>query len=287
MKLQAWLSAAALAAGLGAASAAFGQVTGTAKFDGTAPEMKTIDMSAKKECADQHPDPVTEQTVIVNDGKLKNVVVFVKPTDDGPKGEMPSDPVVLDQKGCMYEPHVIPMMVGQKMMVKNSDPFQHNVHSLATKNEAFNFGQANKDDGKPVNPPGTPETYRVKCDVHTWMSAWVLVLPHPYFGVSGDDGTFSMNTKGLPDGKYTLVFWHEKYGNQEKPDVEVKDGKADVGEITFKDSGADASESIPAGAQPVAKTMKADSCCSSCDSHDSAMAKKDAKAPAVAENVRK
>jgi plastocyanin len=213
---------------LASGSSLFADVTGKVTLHGDAPEMKVIDMSATPDCAKLHPDPVTEETVIVGDkGELKNVVVSLKKEDDKEMpGEVPKTQAVLDQKGCMYEPHVLAMMVGQDLIVKNSDTFLHNVHSLATVNDQFNTGMPKANTGEKVDPqPKAPETFRVKCDVHPWMSAWIAVFDHPYFSVTGDDGTFDI--KNLPDGSYTLQAWHEKYGTQEQK-ITVKDGKAEV-----------------------------------------------------------
>jgi hypothetical protein len=231
---------------VGASSFAFADVTGKVTLDGKAPEMKTIDMSGVQACAQQHPDPVTEETVVVDDkNDLKNVVVAIK-KEEGQDlaGDVPKTPATLDQKGCMYSPHVLAMMVGQDLLVKNSDPFLHNIHSLSETNGSFNKGQPNVNDGEKVEPqPKAAETFRVKCDVHPWMGAWIAVFDHPYFSVTGDDGTFSI--KGIPDGDYTLQAWHEKLGTQTQK-ITVKDGKtAEPVNFTFKAEGADAHEAIP------------------------------------------
>ncbi len=131
----------------------------------------------------------------------------------------------------MYVPHVTAMMVGQQLKVKNSDPTLHNVHSLSTVNGSFNKGQPNVNDGELMDPqPKAPEVFRIKCDVHSWMAGWVAVFDHPYFSVTGDDGTYTI--KNLPDGDYTLQAWQEKYGTQEQK-ITVKDGKA-TADFTFK-----------------------------------------------------
>src|SRR3954470_11925746 len=147
MKLTALLSAAALAAGLCLASSASAQITGTVKIDGQAPEPQQINMAANPQCAAAHPNPVLEESVVVGDsGELANVVVSIKaPEGKELKGEAPKDPVVLDQKGCQYVPHVVAMMVGQDLVITNSDAFLHNVHSLAIDNQPFNFGQPTVD----------------------------------------------------------------------------------------------------------------------------------------------
>jgi hypothetical protein len=161
------------------------------------------------------------------------VVVYV--SDGLPAGQTfnpPAEPAVLDRKGCMYVPHVLPVMVGQKILVKNDDTFLHNVHALSTVNPAFNFGQPNKDPGKPIEPLKAAETFRVKCDVHPWMSAWVVGLEHPFFAASGEDGNFSI--AGLPPGEYTLTAWHEQLGTKEAT-VKVEAGKP--AEVKFEFAG--------------------------------------------------
>src|SRR5688500_622780 len=233
-------------------SLAFAEIKGKVTLDGKPPEMKEIDMSAVKECAAQHADPVTEQTVVADDkGNLANVIVAIKKEEgkDLP-GEAPSEPAVLDQKGCMYEPHAIAMMAGQEMVVKNSDTFLHNVHALSTVNPPFNFGQPTKDEeGKKLGPdaPKAAEYFRVKCDVHPWMSAYIGVFEHPFFAVTKEDGSYEIKTDGLPDGEYTVTFWHEKFASETpiEEKVEIKGGKAEK-DYKFKAEAAAAPQ--PAGA---------------------------------------
>jgi len=246
-------------------SIAMADITGKVNLDGKAPEAKDIDMSAVKECASQHPDPVADPTVMADDkGGLANVIVAIKKEEgkDLP-GEAPKESAVLDQKGCMYEPHVLAIMTGQDLKVKNDDPFLHNVHSLATTNPPFNFGQPNKDEGKSVDPQKAAEYFRVKCDVHPWMSAFIGVFEHPFFTVTKPDGTFTIKTAGLPDGDYTVTFWHEKFAqdNPAEEKVTVKDGKAEINHI-FK---AEAAMAEPADGKKVIlasdnKTNESGSC---------------------------
>lgn len=229
MKPRVWLSALALSAGLSSVSMA--QVTGTVKLDGKAPEMAKIDMSGVAACAQQHTAPVTQETVLTGaDNGLANVVVSIKKEEgmDLP-GDVPKDAAVLDQKGCQYTPHVIAVMAGQQLKVKNSDPFLHNVHTLPEKNDGENKAQPNVDNGTKLKTPKEAEYFRVKCDVHPWMAAWVAVIDNPYFAVSDKDGKFSL-PKGLPDGDYTVVAWHEKFGTTEGK-VSVKGG---AGTVDFK-----------------------------------------------------
>jgi plastocyanin len=236
MKKVSWVAAVALSAAVGTWANA--DITGNVKLDGPAPEMKEIAMDADAGCKAAHADPVMEQTVVAGEkGELANVIVYIKTEDPASLGgKEGSGQVVLDQKGCMYEPHVLTMTVGQELMVKNDDSFLHNVHSLAVTNPAFNFGQPNKDPGKKVpEQPKATEIFRVKCDVHPWMSAYIGVFEHPFHAVSGEDGKYKIEGK-LPDGEYTLVAVHEKFGEKEEK-ITVKDGKADK-DFSFKPEAA-------------------------------------------------
>jgi hypothetical protein len=235
MRIRKWVFAAAACAALSLTSLTFaGDVSGTVKLDGAAPEQKPIDMSGVQQCNDMHPDPVMEENVVAANGMLANVVVSVK-KEDSPDltGEQPKDVAMIDQSGCMYKPHVLAMMGGQDLVVKNSDNFLHNIHSLSEKNPSFNKAQPQKNDGeKMADAPKVPEYFHVKCDVHPWMSCYVAVFDHPFFSVSGADGKWTI--KNLPDGDYTLHAWHEKLGEQDKK-VTIKDGKpAEAIEFVFK-----------------------------------------------------
>jgi len=126
---------------------------------------------------------------------------------------------------------VLPVMVGQKINVTNSDTFLHNVHALATENVPFNIGQPGGA-ANTVEPLKTAEAYRVKCDVHPWMSAYVVGVDNPFFATSGDDGTFAIRGK-LPPGEYTIKAWHESLGTQEIP-VKVEAGKPAEVQVKFK-----------------------------------------------------
>jgi plastocyanin len=221
-------------------------VTGTVKFEGKAPPRRPINMAGVAQCAQLHKGPVLEETLIVGKGgELANVVVSLKNPPAG--GKAPAEPAVLDQKGCRYEPHVLPMMVGQRVLVKNSDPFLHNVHGLPEENSGFNFGQNNVDPGKAINPMKAAEIFRVKCDVHPWMSAWFAVFDHPYFAVTDASGKFTL--KGVPDGEHEVLLWHEKLGESEAK-VTVKGGKGELNATMAPEEEANATPSL----QQIAET---------------------------------
>jgi plastocyanin len=240
MKKQRWtLATAWTTLVIGLAVAASADVTGKVTFEGAVPESesKPIDMSGQKECAACHPDPVYPGVVVVDDDTkgLKNVVVSLKldPNQAAPGGAAAQNPpatsVVIDQKGCLYEPHVTAVMTGQTVEFKNSDTCLHNIDTTGAANDENKFNKA-----MPAHSPNlkfvpkVAEAMKIKCDAHPWMNAWVVIIDHPYFAVTGDDGTFAI--KNLPDGTYTLQAWHEKYGTKEGQ-VTVKDGK---GTIDFK-----------------------------------------------------
>jgi len=290
MKKVSWVSALALSAAV--ASMASADITGNIKLDGPAPEAKEIDMSADAGCKAQHADPVMDPTVVAGEkGELANVIVYIKADDPAALGGKAGEgPVVLDQKGCMYAPHVLTMTVGQELMVKNDDTFLHNVHSLATINPAFNFGQPNKDEGKKVpEQPKAMEIFRVKCDVHPWMSAYIGVFEHPFHAVSGEDGKYTIKGK-LPDGEYTLVAVHEKFGEKEEK-ITVKDGKADK-DFSFKPEAAmadpaDATIELATSASKKTTSAGANGECKSCcmDGVKAALSKQASAKPEAAKTV--
>lgn len=272
MKVCHLLSALVLSAGVSSMSSA--DVTGKAVLDGDAPKPKVISMKAVPQCDKQHTDPVYDESIVVGDkGELKNVVVYVK---DGAKlgGAVPTTPVILDQKGCMYSPHVVAVMVGQDLKAENSDGFLHNVHGLCRDNPEFNFPQVQKGQVTKIDATKAPETYKVKCDVHPWMNAWVVVVDNPYFAVTGDDGTFAI--KGLKDGKYTLVAWQEKLGMQEA-EVEVKDGKATADFKFTPKKKAAAADVVKQVQEVLAVTKPANEECVECNKGATLVVAKDAK----------
>lgn len=206
-------------------------VSGIVVFKGAAPKAKNIAMDADSACSAKHTGPVASESVIVNpNGTLKNVFIYVKAGLEGKTFPTPSDPVVLDQNGCMYLPHVFGIMPGQQLRVTNSDDTTHNVHALAETNEEFNVGQRAKAPAI-VKTFAKPETtVPIVCNQHPWMRAEAHVVTNPYFAVTGADGSFEL--KGLPAGKYTIEAVHEKYGAS-RQQVTVEAGKNTPITFTF------------------------------------------------------
>lgn len=213
----------------------FGQnatLKGVVKFVGEAPKPRLISMKADRQCDALHSGKqLPAEDIVVNQNKtLKWVFVYVK---EGVKGKYnpPAEPVVLDQQGCWYRPHVFGIMVGQKLEIRNSDPLLHNVHATPKKNKPFNIGQPVKG-MKSYYTFTTPEIMvPFKCDVHPWMSAYAGVLDHPFYSVTNDKGEFEI--KNLPPGTYTIEAWHEKLGTQTQT-VTVKAGEVKTIEFTFE-----------------------------------------------------
>jgi Carboxypeptidase regulatory-like domain len=183
-------------------------------------------MSADPYCQSQHGSaPAMEEDAVVGPaGELANVFVYIKDI----KGNFPapSTAVTIDQKGCQYHPHVNAVMVGQPLDIKNDDNTLHNIHALPVVNSQFNEGQpvqgmvsTKKLDKAEMTP------FKIKCDVHGWMKSYMAVMPHPFYAVSQTNGTFTI--PNLPPGSYTVVAWHEKYGQQEQQvTVGAKESKA-------------------------------------------------------------
>ena len=190
-----------------------GTVTGKVAFTGTAPAAATIDMNADPYCAGAHAEAVKTEEVVANtNGTLKNVFVYVKEGLEGKTFDVPAAPVVMAQKGCHYEPHVFGIQVNQPLQIVNDDATLHNVHGMPKESKEFNLGMPIQG-MKLTRKFEKPEVMvKFKCDVHPWMNAYIGVLTHPFYAVTGDDGTFKI--ENLPAGNYTLEAWHEKYGVQ-------------------------------------------------------------------------
>ena len=216
-----------------ATAARAADIIGTITLKGTPPaEISIAPLMDNADCAAMHKTtPTTHFYVVGPKGELADVVVSLKGVTGKSTGAS-APPVVLDQKGCLYEPQILAIQTGQKLVVKNSDNCIHNVHCTPT--------VAGNDEHNDAQMPGgadltytfpKPEMFlKFKCDVHPWMFAWVSVIDSPYFCLSGPDGKFVI--KNVPPGKYTVAAGHRKLGSQTQ-DVEVKDSDMTVN-FTFE-----------------------------------------------------
>ncbi len=234
MKQRICWATAIVAAGLLSSGASAGEaaISGKVNFKGgkeAAPKRTVIQMSADPNCISARAGKKAgSETVIVNkDGTLRNVAVYIKSGLDGQTFEVPP-PVILDQDGCMYKPHIVTCMKGQTLTVRNSDGTLHNIHGTPQKNPGFNFGQPKAGMTKNVTFDYA-EIIPVKCDVHSWMKSYIVVLEHPFHDVTKKDGAFSLAS--LPAGEYVVAAWHEEFGEITQK-VTVADGATT--EITFE-----------------------------------------------------
>jgi plastocyanin len=189
-----------------------GNVSGRVTFEGVVPESVLVKLDSDPACAREHPNGLKLDTVLVTNGGLDNVFVYVKDGLGNYYFDTPTDAVTLDQKGCNYSPHVLGVRTGQPLSIVNSDATLHNVNAVAKVNQGFNMGQAIQG-MKNAKVFTAPEVMvRIKCDVHSWMTAYVGVLSHPYFAVTAGGGAFEL--KNLPAGTYIIEAWHEKLGTE-------------------------------------------------------------------------
>ena len=204
-----------------------GEIKGRVKFIGKGPKAKRIRMDADPVCAASHKEAARAESFIVDaNGNLANVIVYLK----GVKytGKTPTNEVIIDQKGCVYSPHVLGVQAGQPVKILNSDATMHNIHGLPKVNKEFNFGMPKSLKEKSVTFNQAEDVFVIKCDVHPWMKSYTQVFDHPYFAVSGTDGSFSI--PNVPDGTYEAVAWQERLGDKNKltQSVTVKGGVAEL-----------------------------------------------------------
>jgi hypothetical protein len=213
-------------------AAAAGSLGGSVKLEGAAPKRSAISMAKEPTCASQHTSPALSEDVLVDaNSDLQNVVVYVSEGLPSTVPDVPQEPVVLTQKGCMYSPHVVALRATQKLQVVNGDKTSHNIHPMPGSNNEWNKSQ-------PAGVAPFEESFTraevgipVKCNVHSWMKAYISVFKHPFFAVSNEAGAF--NIQNLPAGNYTISAWHEKLGTLTQK-VTVGAGEAKSVQFVFK-----------------------------------------------------
>ncbi|MBA07338.1 MAG: hypothetical protein CMG52_00125 [Candidatus Marinimicrobia bacterium] len=207
-----------------------GSITGTITFEGKAPKMKPLKVDADPICVANNEIAPKKEWLILDENKgVKNMLVFITEglnIDYSP----PEEPVVIDQKGCIYSPHVVGIMAGQQLDILNNDGTLHNIHALPKVNKEFNKAQPRSKKKLSVKFEKPEAPFKIKCDVHPWMGAYIGVFDHPCFAVSGDDGTYIISD--LKPGEYVIEAWHEKLGSQ-TANVTVSDSAAHQ-DFTFK-----------------------------------------------------
>ena len=222
--------AAGLVATAGGQAAGRGTIKGHIKLAGPLPGNPVIRMGMDPKCAQANRGTrVVQETVVAAlDGSLANA--FVRLQGTFPPTPVPTEPVTIDQGGCVYRPRVIGVRVGQTLQVKNSDDLLHNVHGLTAKNNGFNVSEPKAGMVQQFKMKDEEVMLRVKCDVHSWMTSFVGVVTNPYFSVSNQAGTFEI--ANVPPGTYTIQAWHERYGPLTQP-VRVKAGATTTVDFTY------------------------------------------------------
>jgi hypothetical protein len=210
-----------------------GTVSGRIRFTGKRPPPKVIDMSEEPACVEAHHGKAYDESLVVSrTGGLANAFVYIKSGLEGKTFPVPTTPVTIDQRGCWFRPRITGIQTGQVFQVINSDPVTHNIHPMAQVNREWNHSQGAGDPAisrKFIKPE---IMIPVKCNIHSWMHAFIGVLDHPYFAVSKDDGSFAI--ENLPPGTYTIAVWQEKLGTQEQQITVPPHGKTEAN-FTFKE----------------------------------------------------
>jgi plastocyanin len=211
-----------------------GSIWGVVIGTGTPPERKKISMGSAPYCvtSNEAAGGVLDDRILVANGRVQNAFVWVKSGLEDYEFEASSDPVELDQKGCMYTPRVIGLQRGQEVLVANSDQVMHNVHTHPKRNRAQNIAQVAGAPPRELDFKKEEVMVRVTCDVHAWMTGWIGIVDHPFFAVTGSDGGYRFD--GLPPGTYTLGIWTEKLGEKEITVVLKAQGDVAAGKTAFE-----------------------------------------------------
>jgi plastocyanin len=202
-------------------------ISGVVKFEGNVPKPQKIDKSQDPACGNA---PASDESLVVNNGDLANVFVYVKTGFNGGFG-VGGRPPRIEQRGCQYHPHVMGVLVGETIEIVNADDTTHNIHPMPTQSKQWNESQLPKD------PPmmkkfDKPELMiPIKCNQHPWMKMYLNVVNSPFFAVTDENGKFEI--KGLPPGEYTLAAVHEKLGEQDMK-ISVGPRESKTSDFTFK-----------------------------------------------------
>ncbi|TAH34604.1 MAG: hypothetical protein EYC70_16870 [Planctomycetota bacterium] len=206
----------------------YGTIAGVVKFEGEVPPNPMEGIGVAPTCAAHHPGgKYTREWYLVRDGRVQNVLVYVQ--RGLPKGlafEVPRESARLDQVHCVFVPHVLGMRVGQPLVLSSSDAEAHNVNLQSKLGQGINTNMAPRQTGLTHEFRRNEVPVLVTCDVHPWMTAFLGVFDHPYYAVTGADGTFRWDS--VPPGEYTLRAWHEKLGPQEQKLTLAPNGSASV-----------------------------------------------------------
>jgi hypothetical protein len=225
-----------------------GTIKGHIRLLGKLPGNPVIRMRRDPLCAKiNNGKQVVQETVVAAlDGSLANV--FVRLQGTFPDTPVPTQPVTIDQRGCIYGPRVVGLRVGQVLQVRNSDELLHNVHSASARTNNFNIGQPMAGMVYQFRPKDEETMLRLSCDLHSWMTAFIGIVNHPYFDVTATNGMFEI--KNAPPGRHTIQAWHEQYGDL-KQTVLVTSGATAT--VDFNFSGTAQTPQEETGGLPAAR----------------------------------
>ena len=191
-----------------------GSIGGTAHCLVMVAQPRVIKVAGNPECSALTHGRIRSEEILVQDGHLANVFVYVKSGLEGKVFAVPTDPVQIDNRGCVYIPHVAGAQAYQPVLLMNSDPTLHNIHVMTQNSRPMNIGLPVQGMSRTIQFPAEEVMVKMKCDVHPWMGAYLGVVDHPFFAVTGSDGVYSL--EGVPAGTYTVAAWHESLGSVEK-----------------------------------------------------------------------
>jgi plastocyanin len=190
-----------------------GTITGEGSVTGTGPPHGTLNIGSFRECSAQHEGPVPTGDALVRDGKVQNAFVWISTGLEDRVFAVPTEPVTIDQQGCLYVPRVAGAQVDQTIRFVNSDRTIHNVHGKPKASANWNVALSRQGSDRTIRVDAPEVPISVRCDLHPWMQGWLGVVDHPYFAVTGADGAFTLAS--VPPGEYTVAVWHERFGRRE------------------------------------------------------------------------
>jgi len=210
-----------------------GSIAGTVTFEGSVPAMTALRLTGDPGCAAAHAGPVLAGDALVHDGRVENAFVYLEKGLGDRVFAVPAAAVTIDQRGCVYAPHVAGVQTCQPIEFLNSDALLHNVHGSPRLSRSWNFSMGVQGSRRTVRLAEPEVMVEVRCDVHPWMRAYLGVVDHPYWAVTGSDGRFTL--ADVPPGDYVAAAWHERFGTRTQ---QVTVGAKEAKQITFTFTGA-------------------------------------------------
>jgi len=217
----------AIITGIFTSSMFSGTLSGRVNFKGKGPKKKTLKMDADPVCGASHKTPAyRESFVLSEEGYLKNVTIYLSNVNYD--GKTPTTQAIIDQNGCVYAPHVQGIMVGQELLIKNSDATLHNIHGLPKINSEFNFAMPKVVKEKAIKFNSAEKFIKIKCDVHPWMNSYISVFDHPFFSVTDNTGSFKI--ENIPPGEYDVIAWQEKFKDKKTKEWKTLSASVIIGD---------------------------------------------------------